>query len=51
MLTEKLTNFHVLTGYPPDILHDLFEGIVPLEIALCLKVLIEKKISDFVSAQ
>lgn len=43
MLTGKLSNFHVLTGYSPDLLHDLFEGIVPLEIALSLKVFIQKK--------
>lgn len=42
-LTDKLKHFHVLSGYPPDLLHDLFEGIVPLELALCLNVLIKKK--------
>lgn len=36
-LTGKLKYFDVLTGYPPDVLHDLFEGIVPLEMALCLR--------------
>lgn len=41
-LTEKLSHFHVLTGYPPDILHDLFEGIVPVELAHCLRKLISK---------
>nr|XP_054604174.1 uncharacterized protein LOC129165307 isoform X3 [Nothobranchius furzeri]XP_054604183.1 uncharacterized protein LOC129165312 isoform X4 [Nothobranchius furzeri]XP_054604188.1 uncharacterized protein LOC129165313 isoform X4 [Nothobranchius furzeri] len=25
-------------GFPPDLLHDLFEGVVPVEIAHCLKV-------------
>lgn len=29
--------FNVLSGCPPDVLHDLFEGIVPQELALCLK--------------
>lgn len=42
-LTAKLKYFHVLSGYPPDVLHDLFEGIVPLEIALCLGVFIQNK--------
>lgn len=42
-LTEKLKHFHVLSGYPPDVLHDLFEGIVPLELALCLNTLIKAK--------
>ena len=39
----KLKYFDVLSGYPPDVLHDLFEGIVPLEIALCLRVFIQNK--------
>ena len=42
-LTGNLKHFHVMTGYPPDILHDLFEGIVPVELARCLSVLISKK--------
>lgn len=33
-LTDKLTHFHFVSGYPPDVLHDLFEGIVPRELAL-----------------
>lgn len=32
-----------MSGYPPDLLHNLFEGIVRLELALCLNVLIKKK--------
>lgn len=42
-LTEHLSYFHVSTGYPPDIVHDLFEGIVPFELAHCLNILISKK--------
>ncbi|XP_070410625.1 uncharacterized protein [Nothobranchius furzeri] len=42
-LTEHLNHFHVNTGYPPDIVHDLFEGIVPFELAVCLNILISKK--------
>lgn len=42
-LTEHLKHFHVSTGYPPDLVHDLFEGIVPFELALCLNILISKK--------
>lgn len=41
--TEGLSYFHVLRGYPPDIAHDLFEGIVPVEIAQCLTLLVLKK--------
>lgn len=43
VLPEKLTTFNVTSGFPPDIVHDLFEGIVPVEISLCLNVLISKK--------
>lgn len=42
-LTDKLKYFHFVTGYPPDVLHDLFEGIIPLEVALCLNVFIKKR--------
>lgn len=34
---EKLSHFHLLEAYPPDILHDVFEGIVPMELALCFR--------------
>lgn len=42
-LTENLKYFSVLSGYPPDVLHDLFEGIVPRELAFCLQVFIKSK--------
>lgn len=42
-ISDRLSYFHVTSGYPPDPLHDLLEGIVPLEIALCLGVFINKK--------
>lgn len=32
-LTENLEHFHVVTWYSPDILHDLFIGIVPTELS------------------
>lgn len=43
VFTKHLEHFCVSTGYPPDILHDLLEGIVPVELALCLTVLVSKK--------
>ncbi|XP_041949692.1 uncharacterized protein LOC121709989 isoform X4 [Alosa sapidissima] len=46
-LTEKLKHFDVLCGYPPDLLHDLFEGIVPLELALCLNAFIKERYFTF----
>jgi len=36
-------SFHVVEGLPPDIMHDLLEGVVPFELALVLKCLIAKK--------
>lgn len=43
VLAEKLSHFKVTTGFPPDLVHDLFEGIVPAEIALCLSIFTSKK--------
>ena len=39
---DYLGNFHVTSALPPDISHDLLEGIVPVEIALCLSVFVSK---------
>lgn len=46
-ITQRLNHFHVTTGYPPDVLHDLLEGIVPVELALCFDILIKKKYFSF----
>ena len=35
-MTDGLEHFHVVRGYTPDILHDLLEGIVPVELSLCI---------------
>lgn len=42
-ITENLSFFHFVTGYPPDVLHDLFEGIIPLELALCFNLFIHNQ--------
>ncbi len=42
VLSAHLSHFNVSTGYPPDSAHDLFEGILPVELAHCLNVLISK---------
>ncbi|XP_036952445.1 uncharacterized protein LOC119018692 isoform X1 [Acanthopagrus latus] len=42
VLSKHLSNFHPVTGFPPDILHDFFEGVIPVELSLCLKELILK---------
>lgn len=43
IISDHLSHFHPTTGFPPDILHDLFEGVVPVELAHCLKGMIAKK--------
>lgn len=43
VLQNSLDYFHPITGFPPDLLHDLLEGIVPVELALCIKELIREK--------
>lgn len=41
--SEHLEHFHVVGGFPPDILHDLLEGIVPSELSICIQDLIKRK--------
>lgn len=41
-LNKHLSYFHPITGFPADVLHNFFEGIVSLELSLCLKDLISK---------
>ncbi len=43
VLSAHLSHFNVCTGYPPDVAHDIFEGIVPVELAYCLNHLMSKK--------
>lgn len=47
VLSNHLTYFHPVTGFPPDILHDFFEGVIPVELCLCLKDLIKKGFITF----
>ncbi|XP_071337763.1 uncharacterized protein [Trachinotus anak] len=42
VLSKHLSYFHPVTGFPPDILHDFFEGVIPVELSLCLKKFISK---------
>lgn len=44
VLSESLQHFHPISGFPPDLLHDLLEGTVPVELALCLKEMIRLKL-------
>lgn len=34
---DGLTNFHPTTAFPPDLMHDIFEGVCPLVILILLK--------------
>jgi len=43
VLQSHLAFFHPVTGFPPNALYDLFEGIVPYELSLCLQKLIAYK--------
>jgi len=43
VLRESLNYFHTITGFPPDILHDFLEGIVPVELSLYVKEMIRLK--------
>lgn len=47
VLGKHLLFFHPITGVPPDILHDLLEGVIPVELSLCLKCLISKGFITF----
>lgn len=42
-LSVHLEHFHVVDGFPPDILNDLLEGIIPSELCLCIQDFIKKK--------
>lgn len=42
ILTDSLAHFDVLTGFPPDIVHNLFKGIVLVELARCIEVLLSQ---------
>ena len=49
IFNELLKHFHVCQpGLPPCIGHDLFEGVVQYDVALCIKKLVEKKYFTYV---
>lgn len=43
VLAGNLSDFDVTTKYPPDIHHDILEGVVQVELAQCLGMLISPK--------
>ena len=50
VLSKLLTSFHPVTGFPPDILQDFFEGVIPVELALYLSDLISHWPSSITSS-
>lgn len=40
VLRKSLNYYHTITGFPPDTLHDLLEGIIPVELSLRIKQMI-----------
>jgi len=43
VLRQHLHHFHPITGFPPDVLHDLLKGLVPVELVLCIQEMISRK--------
>lgn len=44
VLSERLEYFHTVGGFPPDIMHDLMEGVIPIEMSLCINDLVLRKL-------
>lgn len=44
VLSERLEHFHTIGGFPPDIMHDLMEGVIPIEMSLCINDLVSRKL-------
>ena len=43
VLSQTLQYFHAITGFRPNVLHDLLEVIVPVDLALCISEMIRLK--------
>lgn len=44
VLSERLEHFHTIGGFPPDLMHDLMEGVIPIEMSLCINDLVSRKL-------
>lgn len=42
-LFNQLANFHVTSGLPPCLGHDLFEGVICYDLALCLRYFVKQQ--------
>ena len=40
---NQLSSFHVTTGLPPCLGHDLFEGVICYDLAICIKYFVQSK--------
>lgn len=43
VLSNNLEHFHTISGFPPEIMHNLWEGIIPVEMSVCINDLISQK--------
>ena len=43
---STLNNFHVKYRFPPDLMHDLIEGVIPITIKYSIKNIINKKLTS-----
>lgn len=44
VLSERLEHFHAVGGFPPDIMHDLMEGVIPIKMSLCINDVVSRKL-------
>ncbi len=44
VLSERLEHFHTVGSFPPDIMHNLMEGVIPTEMSLCINYLVLRKL-------
>ncbi len=52
-ILNRLQYFHVVSGLPADIMHDILEGVAPFEVALIIRQLIKDDLLslDYVNGQ
>ena len=39
---NQLQTFHAVSSLPPDLLHDLMEGVIPQDLLGCIRILVQK---------
>ena len=43
-ILNTLTHYHIIDGLPPDIMHDVLEGVFPLEIKMMLSQFLNERV-------